>query len=135
VLAVMFSAQIFRTLRASLLGVLESDFVVAIRAKGARPGRILFRHALPNALNPVLSLAGSQLGILIGTAVLVETVFARQGVGAYLAFAVAQKDTYSVLGTVLFVGAVVCVVNLIVDVLQLVLDPRIRSAQLGEGAG
>ncbi len=134
VLAVMFSSQIFRTLRASLVGVLESDFIVAVRAKGASTARVLFRHALPNALNPVLMLAATQLGIMIGTAVLVETVFARQGVGAYLAQAVAQKDTYAVLGTVLFVGTVVCIVNLAADMLQLALDPRVRSAQMEGGS-
>jgi peptide/nickel transport system permease protein len=69
---------------------------------------------------------------MIGMAVLVETVFARPGVGSYLANAVAQKDTYAVLGAVLFVGVVVSLVNLVVDILQLMLDPRIRAAQTEE---
>ena len=83
-LAVLFGSQIFRAMRASLLGVLEGDFIAAVRAKGASPARVLFRHAIPNGLNPVMILAGTQFGMMIVTAVLVETVFARQGVGAYL---------------------------------------------------
>lgn len=131
VLAILFSTQIFRTLRTGLLGVLKSDFIMAIRAKGASSRRMLIRHALPNSLNPVLTLSGTQAGAMIGSAVLVETVFARKGIGAYMFNAVAQKDTFAVLGSVMFIGAVVCIVNLLVDIMQLLLDPRVRSAQFG----
>jgi len=131
VLAALFATQVFRTLRASLLGVLRSDFITAIRAKGASSRRMLVRHALPNSLNPVLTLSGTQAGAMIGSAVLVETVFARQGIGAYMFNAVAQKDSFAVLGSVMFIGTVVCLVNLAVDILQLLVDPRIRAAQLG----
>lgn len=130
-LAALFSSQIFRTLRAALIGVLRSDFIVAIRAKGASSLRMLLRHALPNSVNPVLSLAGTQLGMMIGSAVLVETIFARRGIGAYMFNAVAQKDSFAVLGSVMFIGTVVCLVNLVIDILQLVNDPRIRASQLG----
>jgi peptide/nickel transport system permease protein len=133
-LAVFFAAQLFRTLRASLLGILESDFIAPVRAKGASFSRIVVRHALPNALGPTVTLAGTQLGLMIGSAVLVEGIFTRQGVGAYLANGVLQKDTFAVLGCVFFVGAVVCLVNLIVDVLQLVIDPRVRAVQLEGGS-
>lgn len=131
VLAALFATQVFRTLRASLLGVLRSDFIMAVRAKGASAGHMLTRHALPNSFNPVLTLSGTQAGAMIGSAVLVETVFARQGIGAYMFNAVAQKDTFAVLGSVMFIGTVVCLVNLAVDILQLLLDPRIRAAQMG----
>ncbi len=131
VLAVLFSTQIFRTLRAGLLGVLKSDFIMAVKAKGASSRRLLVRHALPNSLNPVLTLAGTQAGAMIGSAVLVETVFARKGIGTYMFNAVAQKDTFAVLGSVMFIGMVVCIVNLLVDIMQILLDPRIRSAQFG----
>lgn len=134
VLAILFSTQIFRTLRTGLLGVLKSDFIMAIRAKGASSRRMLIRHALPNSLNPVLTLSGTQAGAMIGSAVLVETVFARKGIGAYMFNAVAQKDTFAVLGSVMFIGAVVCIVNLLVDIAQLLVDPRIRSAQFGGGS-
>jgi peptide/nickel transport system permease protein len=133
VLAVLFATQIFRTLRASLLGVLDSDFIAPVRAKGASAARVLLRHALPNAIAPVMTLGGTQLGVMLGTAVLVETVFARQGVGSYLTNAVTQKDSAAVLGAVLFVGAVICVVSMLVDVVQILLDPRVRAAQLAGG--
>jgi dipeptide transport system permease protein len=128
VLAALFSTQVFRTLRASLLGILQSEFVMAVRAKGASAQRMLLHHALPNSLNPVLTLSGTQVGAMIGSAVLVETVFARKGIGAYMFNAVAQKDTFAVLGSVMFIGTVVCLVNLAVDLMQLLVDPRIRSA-------
>jgi len=131
VLAALFSTQVFRTLRAALLGVLRSDFIMAVRAKGATARHMLVHHALPNSLNPVLTLSGMQVGTMIGSAVLVETIFARQGIGAYMFNAVAQKDVFAVLGSVIFTGTVVCLVNLIVDLLQLLVDPRIRAAQLG----
>ena len=125
-LAAIFAAQIFRLLRASLLGVLESDYIMPVRAKGASFARMMWRHALPNGLSPALTLAGTQVGTMIGSAVLVEGIFARQGVGAYLANAIAYKDNFAVIGTVLFVGVVVCLSGLAVDLLQLLLDPRIR---------
>lgn len=132
-LGVFFAAQLFRTLRASLISILQSEFIAAVRSKGASFARILLRHALPNAMGPTITLAGIQLGIMVGSAVLVESIFGRQGVGAYLQNAVAQKDTFAVLGTVLVIGAFVCLINLIVDLLQLALDPRVRAAQF-EGA-
>lgn len=131
VLAALFATQIFRTLRASLLGVLRSDFIVAVRAKGASSRHMLVRHALPNSINPVLTLSGTQAGAMIGSAVLVETIFARRGIGAYMFEAVAQKDSFAVLGSVMFIGTVVCLVNLVVDLLQILVDPRIRASQLG----
>ncbi|MBZ9939410.1 ABC transporter permease [Mesorhizobium sp. BR1-1-16] len=132
-LALHFSSQLFRALRASLELAAASDFIAPVKAKGASTARILWRHALPNALPPVITLAGTQIADMLGAAVLVEAVFARQGVGAYLANAVAQKDTFAVIGTVLFVGAMVCVVNLLVDAILLATDPRLRAAELARG--
>ena len=134
-LALHFSSQIFRALRASLALATASDFILPVKAKGASRARILWRHALPNALPPVITLAGTQIADMLGAAVLVEAVFARQGVGAYLANAVAQKDTFAVIGTVLFVGAMVCVINLIVDGIVLALDPKLRAAEFREVGG
>lgn len=134
-LALGFAAQLFRTLRASLIAILQSDFIVPVRAKGVASARIMLRHALPNAMGPAVNLAGMQLGLMIGSAVLVEGIFARPGVGSYLANGVAQKDTYAVLGTVLFVGAAVCIVNIVVDILLLALDPRVRAAQFRRARG
>lgn len=134
VFAVPFAAQVYRLLRATLLGVLASDMVQPVRAKGASTRRIVLRHALPNALPPTISLIGTLVGGMVGGAILVETVFARRGVGSYLANAVALKDTYAVLGAVMFVGIAVCVVNLVADIVTLMLDPRLRGRQLGAAA-
>ena len=129
VFAVPFACQVYRTLRATLLGVLASDLVLPVKAKGATATRIVLRHALPNAMAPTVSLMGTLVGGMIAGAVLVETVFARRGVGSYLANAVALKDTYAVLGTVMFIGLTVCVVNLLADLLALMIDPRLKRAQ------
>lgn len=134
-LSALFVAQTFRLLRSSLLGLLDSDFISAVRAKGASPSRIMIRHALPNTFGPIITLIGINFGLMMGSAVLVEVVFARRGLGAYLANAVSQKDTYAVLGTVFFIGALVCLVNLLVDLAHLAVDPRVRAAQFnGETA-
>jgi len=134
VFAVPFACQVYRLLRATLLGVLASDMVLPVKAKGAGSTRIVLRHALPNALAPAISLMGTLIAGMIGGAVLVETVFGRKGVGNYLANAVALKDTYAVLGTVVFIGITVCVVNLIADLVTLAVDPRLRNASLGAAA-
>ena len=134
VFAVPFAAQVFRVLRATLIGVLASDMVPPVRAKGASAWRILLRHALPNSMVPAINLVGTLFGGMMAGAILVETVFARRGVGTYLANAVAQKDTFAVLGTVVFVGASVCIVNLVADLAVLLVDPRLRSTALGAAA-
>ncbi|WP_055045675.1 ABC transporter permease [Devosia sp. A16] len=134
VFAVPFASQVYRLLRATLIGVLASDMVLPVRAKGASTRTIVLRHALPNSLPPTVSLIGTLVGGMVGGAILVETVFARRGVGSFLANSVALKDTYAVLGAVMFVGVAVCVVNLVADVITLMLDPRIRGRQMGAGA-
>lgn len=128
IFAVPFVSQVFRILRATLLGILASEIIPPVRAKGARPAWILWRHALPNSLVPTINLVGSLVGGMMGGVILVETVFARRGIGTYLANAVTQKDTFAVLGTVMFVGASVCIVNLVADLAVLLVDPRLRQA-------
>jgi peptide/nickel transport system permease protein len=130
VLSVHFAAQLFRTQRVALLGELQKDYVMVVRAKGVSERRLIWRHALPNAAGPVVSTIALQLGGMIGMAVLVEAVFVRQGVGSYLTTSVAEKDTYAVLGAVLFVGAIICVANFIADLIQLYVDPRVRQFEL-----
>lgn len=131
VLAVPFGAQVYRTLRAELLSVLGREHLVVARAKGLTQTRLILRHALPNAMNPVITLLGILAGVMVGAAVLVESIFGLSGVGAYLTSAVAQKDTFAVLGGVLVIGTVVVAVNFLVDVVQLARDPRIRVSPTG----
>jgi peptide/nickel transport system permease protein len=131
VLALPFAAITFRAIRVSLLGIMQSDFVLVAKAKGVRLPRMILRHMLPNAGGPTVSLLGIQVGWLFTVAILVENVFARPGVGTYLTQAVSQKDTFAVLGTVLFLGLIVTLANLAADLIIMLMDPRIRAQHAG----
>lgn len=131
VLALPFSAITFRAMRVSLLGAMRSDYALVAKAKGVRLPRMIVRHMLPNASGPTVSLLGIQVGWLFTVAILVENVFARSGIGTYLTQAVSQKDTFAVLGSVLFLGLIVTAANLVADLIILLLDPRIRTQQAG----
>lgn len=131
VLAVSFGAQFFRALRAEMLQVLSTDFVTVARAKGMSEARLAFSHVLPNAGGPALTVLGVLFGNMVGGAILVETVFGLAGIGSYLTNAVAHKDLFAVLGGALFIGLLVVAANLLVDVAQLLRDPRLRAAEFG----
>jgi peptide/nickel transport system permease protein len=119
---------IIRLTRSSMLDVLGQDYVRTARAKGLAERAVIVRHALRNALIPVVTLLGLQLGILLGGAVITETVFAWPGLGMMTVTAINQRD-YPVVQCAVFVSAVLVVsINWVVDVLYHVLDPRIRAA-------
>jgi ABC-type dipeptide/oligopeptide/nickel transport system permease component len=119
---------IIRLTRSSMLDVLGQDYVRTARAKGLAERAVIVRHALRNALIPVVTLLGLQLGILLGGAVITETVFAWPGVGMVTVTAIYQHD-YPVVQCAVFISAVLVVsINWAVDVLYHVLDPRIRGA-------
>jgi peptide/nickel transport system permease protein len=126
VLSIPFMSFVIRVVRSSMITALEADHVTAARAKGASERTVLLRHGLRNAIAPVSTLLGLQIGWMMGGAVLVETVFNRPGFGSYLTQAVAHKDTFAVLGMVLVVGVIVTFVGLVVDLVQLAADPRVR---------
>ena len=115
-----------RFTRSSMIEVLNQDYIRTARAKGASWRRVLFGHALKNALIPVVTVVGLQFGALLSGAVLTETVFGRIGVGRYIIAAIASRDYPVVQGTVLIVALFVVAINLIVDVAYAALDPRIR---------
>ena len=119
-------AVLSRVVRSSMLEVLRNDYIVTARAKGLSHRKVLFGHALRNALIPVITIIGIQFGFALGGSVIIETVFGRQGVG-FLAVGAVQKHDYPLVqGTVLFIGIVVVLVNLLVDLLYGLVDPRIR---------
>ena len=120
------AAVLARLTRVSLLDVLPSDFVRTARAKGVAPHRVLMHHALRNALIPVVTVIGLQFGGLLGGAVIVESVFARSGLGRFAVNAVQSRDFPLIQGIVLFAAAVYALVNLSVDTLYVALDPRIE---------
>jgi peptide/nickel transport system permease protein len=114
--------------RAAMLDVVGQDFVRAARARGEREMTVILRHALKNALIPVLSIVGLRFGNLIAGAVLVESVFAIPGVGRLLVDAVLWRDYPMIQGMMLFVAALFILVNAATDVLYAVVDPRVRVA-------
>jgi peptide/nickel transport system permease protein len=125
-LAANSAAVISRLVRTSMLEVLREDFVRTAYAKGLRRPRVVIRHALRNALLPVLSVVGLQFGILLGGAVLVEQIFAWPGLGQLTIGAISQRDLPLVQGITLTFALTFAVINLIVDLLYAVVDPRVR---------
>lgn len=122
------AAILFRMTRASMLDALANDYVRTARAKGLAPGRVLFVHVLRNAMNPVVTVLGLQMGTLLGGTVLVEYVFNWPGLSTPLLRAVEARDYPMVVGIVLTISVLFLLINLIVDVLHAVLDPRIAHA-------
>lgn len=119
-------AAIARMARSTMLDVLGLDFIRTARAKGLAERRVVSRHALRNALLPVVTLVGLQLGLLLSGAVLTETIFALPGLGRLAITSVLARDYPMVQGVVLIAAAIFVVANLVVDVLYVYLDPRVR---------
>lgn len=124
-----FAASVTRISRSAMLDVLSDDYVRTARSKGAPARSVIWRHALPNALIPVVTLSGIEFGYLLGGAVIVEQIFALPGLGRMVLDAILQRDYALVQGSVLFIAFNFMIVNLIVDLAYVSLDPRIR---LGE---
>ena len=120
------SAIIARLVRSSMLEVLNQEYMTTARAKGLKTRVVILRHGLKNALIPVITIIGLQFGALLGGAVVIETVFARRGVGRLAIDAILSKDFPVIQGTVLFAAVVYVGVNLLVDILYSIVDPRIR---------
>jgi peptide/nickel transport system permease protein len=126
------AAPLTRLTRSSMLEVLGEDFVRTARAKGLHEGAVVVRHALRNALIPVVTVAGMSFGHLLGGAVIVETVFAWPGVGKLVVDSIFDRDYPLIQGYVLFMGTVFVLINLLVDLLYVWLDPRVQLASGGE---
>ena len=120
------AAIIARLVRSSMLEVLRQEYVTTARAKGLRESLVIYRHALRNALIPTVTIIGLQFGTLLGGAVIVETVFARQGLGRLIVGGILQKDFPIVQGAVLVTALVYVLANFLVDLAYAALDPRIR---------
>jgi peptide/nickel transport system permease protein len=121
-----FAAAHMRLARSSMLEVLGSEYVKLARLKGLPEMRVIAKHAFKNALIPVLTLAGINLVLMVNVAVVVETVFAWPGIGRLLYEGIAFRDFPVVQATVLLGGSMIVVVNLVIDLLYAVIDPRIR---------
>jgi peptide/nickel transport system permease protein len=120
------AANIARTTRACLLDVLRSEYIRTATAKGLAGRAVILKHALRNALIPVVTVAGLQMGILLGGTVVVEEVFTLPGVGRLILWSIYQRDYPLTQSTILFIAVMFMTINLLVDLLYSYLDPRIR---------
>jgi peptide/nickel transport system permease protein/glutathione transport system permease protein len=114
--------------RTAIIELMGEQFVVTGRAKGLSPGRVLLTHILPNAVNPVLSFLGIQIGTLMAGSIITETIYAWPGVGRLLISSIFNRDVPVVEAAVFFIATAIALANLLVDVLQMLIDPRIRRA-------
>jgi peptide/nickel transport system permease protein len=121
-----FAAIVARMIRSSMLEVMKTDYMQVARSKGLLTWQLLLRHALPNALIPVITVMGIALALLMAGAVVVENVFAIKGLGRVLILGILNRDYPVVQGAILVVSAIFVFSNLIVDTLYTVIDPRIR---------
>ncbi len=128
-LAIMQIAQIMRLTRTQMLGVLGENFIITARAKGISERRVIYAHALRNALLPVITIVGGDLGMLLSGAVLTETVFAYPGLGRLTLEALEARDYPVLMGLFLIISISVVVINFITDIVYPLVDPRIRYSR------
>jgi len=119
-------AVIARQTRSAMLEVLGEDYVRTARAKGLDPNRVVGVHAFRNALIPVVTTIGLQIGLLMAGAILTETIFSWPGIGKWMIDSISKRDYVSVQSGLLLIALIVMAVNLIVDILYAVINPRIR---------
>lgn len=128
------SASVMRMTRSCLLDVLRQDYIRTAQAKGLRERVIVVRHAVKNAMIPVVTILGLQVGSLLGGSVIVESVFGMPGIGQLILSAIGQRDYPVVQAAVIFTAVMFMVTNFLVDLLYGYIDPRIRHAQSSGGA-
>ena len=126
-LGVNSAASIARMTRSGMLEVIRQDYISTARAKGLSEFKVVTVHALKNALIPVITTIGMQFGLLLGGAVLIESIFAIPGVGKMMVDAIKSRNYPVVQGGVLVIALSFCLVNLVVDILYAYVDPRVRS--------
>jgi peptide/nickel transport system permease protein len=126
-LAAPTTARIMRLTRSTMLETIRQDFVRTAYAKGASERRITVIHELKNALLPVITYLGIEFGMCLGGAILIETVFSMQGISTMMIQAIRMKDTPQVTASIIFFAVLVCITNLLVDIMYAVIDPRIRA--------
>lgn len=131
-LASVSTAYVARIMRSQMLEAMGQDYIRTANAKGLSERAVVFKHALKNALIPVVTYIGIDLGVLMGGAILTETVFSWPGVGREIFLAVGQRDWPVVMGGVIVIVLIVMIVNLLVDVSYALLDPRIRYGGASE---
>lgn len=125
-LSILMLPNIVRFTRSAMVDVIDLDFIRTARAKGLKSFRVFFRHALRNALIPIVAIIGLIIPILLGGSVVVENVFGWPGMGRLAVQAATNRDYTVVMGVTMMVGTIVIITNIVTDLLYSVLDPRIR---------
>ncbi|EJL41993.1 ABC transporter permease [Brevibacillus agri] len=126
-------ATFARITRSSMLEVIRQDYIKTARAKGLREFFVVWKHALKNAMTPLLTVMGMQISSMLGGAVLTETIFSWPGMGRLVVDAIENRDFVVVQGTVLFIAVIFVLINLLVDILYTVVNPRVKLSNKGEG--
>ena len=121
------AAGIARQTRSSMLEVIRQDYITTARAKGQKENVVIYRHALKNALIPIIQTVGNMFGASLGGALIAETIFSIPGMGVYMMNGIAQRDYPVVMGGVIFIAICFCLVMLLVDIVFAFVDPRIKS--------
>ena len=121
------AALVMRITRSSMLEVVRQDYIRTARAKGQKESVVIWRHALRNALIPVVTAVGLDFGFLLGGAILTESIYALPGLGRFMVDSITRRDFPVVQGGVLFLAIAFSLVNLLVDILYAYIDPRIKS--------
>lgn len=125
VLGTSMAGGVMRMTRSSILEILRQDFIRTVRSKGVKERVVIFNHAFRNAMIPILTIIGMQIGVLLGGTVIIEQIFSLPGLGRMVLTGINQRDFTVVQGSVLFIAFVFVIINLIVDILYSYLDPRI----------
>ncbi len=128
-----FAALITRTTRSAMLDVIRQDYITTARAKGVREKKVIFKHGLNNALIPIITVIGMQLSNALTGSVLAETVFSWPGVGRIIVDSIARRDTPMVTGSIILCCVLMCVVNLLIDLVYAFFDPRIKAQYMRKG--
>lgn len=131
-LAASYAATLVRITRSNMLEVIRADYIKMARAKGADEKTVIIRHALRNACLPIVTIVGMRFAILLGGTMIIEQVFAIPGLGTLAVTSVNQMDIPMVMGEVLFISFVIGMVNLLVDILYVYIDPRLKSEYVGK---
>jgi len=121
------TAIIMRMTRSSMLEVLRQDYIRTARAKGQKESKVIIKHALKNALIPVITVVGIEVGVLLGGAILTENIFSINGIGRYMVDSIQTRDYPVIQGGVLLIAALFTFVNLVVDIIYAYVDPRIKA--------
>lgn len=127
------AALITRTTRSSMLDVIRQDYMTTARAKGASEKRVIYKHGLKNALIPIITAIGLQMSLVITGSVLAETVFSWPGIGRLVYDSISKRDTPMVTGAIIMCSILMCLINLVVDLIYAFFDPRIKAQYSRKG--